>query len=118
VTPEELAQRMVGRHAERRRLDDARAEALSAVLRQEVSELLRGGVIDRAWLIGSLAWGGFGAGSDVDLVVAGLDAADAPALWDRLSERLGARVDLLRIEALDEAFAGRVRAEGRRIDDP
>ena len=38
-----------------------------------------------AWLIGSLAWGGFGERSDVDVVVRGLDWNEAMTLELALS---------------------------------
>ena len=50
-------------------------------LREILSERYDGSVVRelvqppaRVWLIGSLAWGGFGAQSDVDLVLSGVDS--------------------------------------------
>ncbi len=117
ATPENLAQTLVGRHAERRRREEARAETLLTSLRSEVSALVMQGAVERAWLIGSLAWGHFGSGSDVDLVVQGVSEDLAPTLWDELTGRLGAQVDLLRMETLGEAFAERVRSEGIALHD-
>jgi predicted nucleotidyltransferase len=70
---------------------------------------------DRAWLIGSLAWGGFGPRSDVDLVVEGLAAAHRVLLADRLGESTGRSVDLLPFEELPPAFQARVLAEGHDV---
>ncbi len=117
ATPEELARTLVSRHAERRAREEARAEVLLDSLHREVSALKRQGAVERVWLIGSLAWGHFGSGSDVDLVVQGVSEEFVPALWDELTRRLRAPVDLLRIETLDEGFAERVRSEGIALDD-
>lgn len=116
VTPEQLARTLIRRRAEERVRADERAEVLWVRVREATAQLLAEGAISRAWLIGSLAWGAHGRGSDVDLVVEGLDPQAAPLVWDRLSGELGARVDLLRIESLERDFADRVRAEGVPLD--
>jgi predicted nucleotidyltransferase len=115
VTPQELARTLVRRHARDRQAEAIRAEDLRARIRGIVAELLACGAIRRAWLVGSLAWGGFGRRSDVDLVVEGLALEEAPALWDRLTAELAARVDLLRLESLPPRFAERVVKDGEPL---
>lgn len=65
-----------------------------------------------AWLIGSLAWGGFGERSDVDVVVRGLSSDSVSELERSLSEATGVEVDLLDLSSLTEPFRARVLAEG------
>lgn len=115
VRPEELARTLVRRHARKRRQAHARGQALRDELHRLVDDQLAEGRFDRAWLVGSLAWGGFDLSSDVDLVVEGLAEEDAAAFWDRLSCELGARVDLLRLESLPAEFARRVLSEGEPL---
>lgn len=115
VRPEELAALLVAR---RRAAEDAhrrRAAALRRALDEVLAEAASDGAIRRAWLIGSLARGAFGAGSDVDVVVEGLAADRIGTLWGQLSERLGAHVDLLRLEDLPIDFRQRVVDEGTRL---
>lgn len=116
VKPEDLARNLMLRHGIQRRQADERGERLRARLAAAVGDELAAGRFRRAWLVGSLAWGGFDAASDVDLVVEGLAEADAAGLWDRLSTALGAPVDLLRLETLPPGFAQRVVSEGERLD--
>lgn len=66
----------------------------------------------RAWLIGSLAWGGFGERSDIDLVTCGVDGADATRIEDAVTRSVGVSVDLLDFEALPPGFRERVEREG------
>jgi predicted nucleotidyltransferase len=66
----------------------------------------------RAWLIGSLAWGEFAEGSDVDLVVDGLPAEHLWRLETRVAKASGRSVDLLALADLLPDFAERVRSEG------
>ena len=72
-------------------------------------------IVGRAWLIGSLAWGEYGAGSDVDVVVEGVSPQGIDELWARLSRTLGERLDLLRLEELPPSFRARVLSEGIAI---
>lgn len=112
VTPAELAATLIKRQRELREAEESRAEQLKALVIEQIEEARRRGLIQRAWLIGSLAWGTHGAGSDVDVVVEGLDPERAGQLWATLVDRLDCEVDLLRIEELSEDFARRVRTEG------
>ena len=66
----------------------------------------------RAWLIGSLAWGGFGAHSDVDLVLADVDGSRATAIEVAVCKAVGVEVDLLMLQHLPQSFRERVEREG------
>ncbi len=101
---------------------DARAARWSAECARVVSAaraaceaLVRDGVVDAAWLVGSAAWGGWGERSDVDVVVRALDPRDFVAAWDRLGDAAGVHVDLLRIEELADGFRARVERDGVRM---
>jgi predicted nucleotidyltransferase len=99
----------------------ARASALRAAwelrrtdLRERLSRSLRtslpAGV--EARLIGSLAWGGFGEHSDIDLVLRGADSSLASRLELQLTRELEVPVEVLRIEELPASFRERVEREG------
>jgi predicted nucleotidyltransferase len=114
VRPEQLALALV-RRRERASdgdvLDAATVRArLDAVLLASPSRPLR------AWLIGSLAWGGFGAGSDVDVVVEGLDVEATSRLAVHLVRQLPVMPQVLRLEELPPSFATRVLDEGIPLD--
>jgi predicted nucleotidyltransferase len=112
VSSEELVSTLVARKRAERLAFAARSEHLREKARSELEMARLGGLIERAWLIGSLAWGQPGSGSDVDIVVAGLGADQVDALWARLSRALGDQLDLLRLEELPPSFRARVLAEG------
>lgn len=101
----------------RARHDSYKTKALS--LRSRLTPLVAGlyarGTIDRAWLIGSLAWGNFGARSDVDLVVGGLAGEQLTTIWLELSAALDCDLDLLRIEDLPASFRARVERDGVQL---
>lgn len=72
VRPAELAATMRARAEEfARRLQQRRRQTWSAI-ESAARELLRSGEVRRVWVIGSLLHGGFGEGSDADVVVAGV----------------------------------------------
>jgi len=73
ATPEELARTLMARHAARLAGWERRADALRGALSRELASVRGEWSFTRAWLIGTLAWGGFGERSDVDLVLEGLD---------------------------------------------
>lgn len=73
------------------------------------------GIVERAWLIGSAAWGGAHGRSDLDVVVKGLRGLGPGALWDRLSEACDLDVDLLLYEDLGPRFRDRIREEGVEV---
>ncbi len=113
VTPQEAAATL------RQRSADARlaAERRAANLRDRAVALVRGQLPagGRAWLIGSLVWGGFGVRSDVDLVLAQVDGQTATSIEVALCTALGLEVDLLRFESLPAPFRERVEREGLAI---
>lgn len=90
------------------------SERSATVVRERAERVVRGllrpGV--HAWLIGSLAWGGFGERSDVDVVLEGATDREATDLDVALARELRVPADVLRIEELGEPFAERVRREG------
>src|SRR3954468_23952588 len=100
-----------------RELEEAsqRANALRAKA-LEAAQLLRGFGATGVWLFGSLAWGEPHQGSDVDLLVEGVPAANWPDAA-RAVERLlaGASVDAPRSEDSPRQLTDRVRAEGIRL---
>lgn len=100
-----------------------RREALARAARERHADELRAAVIAlvrkqglRGWLIGSLAWGGFGERSDVDLVLEAATSERAIALELELARTLRVPADVLAIEELPSDFAARVRREGIPID--
>jgi uncharacterized protein len=116
VRPEELAAVLVSRYRAQQAEHSFRAQRIRQTMGPALREELAGRWRCRAWLMGSLAHGTFGAGSDVDLVVEGVPVEAAPALWLALEQRLDAPVDLLRLEELAPSFRARVLAEGIPID--
>ena len=116
--PSDLAATLVARRLLARDRDRDRATALRERLHDVTGRLHREGRLDAAWLIGSLAWGGFGERSDVDVVARGVDPARVGAVWADLVDTLDVPVDLLRFEDLPEAFRQRVLTEGKRLDEP
>ena len=116
VRPEELAATLVARYRAQHEEHARRAVRIRAALGPALRAELAGRSGSHAWLMGSLAHGTFGAASDVDVVVEGVPAEAAAALWLALAERLDAPVDLLRLEDLAPAFRARVLAEGIPID--
>lgn len=109
VRPEDLASSLRRRHRLARQHSHDRAQDLRARLKDELERLAKKGHV---WIIGSLASGAFGVRSDVDLVVDDMTPDDACTLWDRLEQRLGVPVDLMRLEDLSPEFRSRVLAEG------
>jgi predicted nucleotidyltransferase len=107
----QAAARMLRERAQRARAarEGRAAEALRRV-EAMVSPLLPEG--GRAWLIGSLAWGGFGERSDIDLVTCGVNGVDATRIEDAVTRSLGVSVDLLELEVLPQGFRQRIEREG------
>ncbi len=68
-----------------------------------------------AWLIGSLAWGGFGEHSDIDVVLRGCSAKTACRVEVALTTALRVAVEVLRFEELPAEFRERVEREGVRL---
>ncbi|HJX54059.1 MAG TPA: nucleotidyltransferase domain-containing protein [Polyangia bacterium] len=94
-----------------------RAEIQAAEARARVVAVVRGLLPPggRAWLIGSLAWGGFGAQSDIDLVLADVDGPQATTIEVAACKAVGVEVDLLMLQHLPRAFGERVEREGLAI---
>jgi predicted nucleotidyltransferase len=86
-------------------------------VRAQVVALVRGQLPAgaRAWLVGSLAWGGFGEHSDVDLVLDGVSGPLATAIEIAVTKVAGVEVDLLAWYALSPSFQSRVQQEGLAI---
>lgn len=115
VSSEELARTLV-RRAEREHFksEENRAFCLRAIA-QTIPELRKELGFGRVWLIGSLAWGGFGIRSDIDLVVEALPSGAALELAEKLGEGTGRCVDVLSFENLSETFQHRVLTMGRDV---
>jgi predicted nucleotidyltransferase len=115
VTPAELAATLLRRAAARRVEDADDAERC----RREVLTLLpslRGELgFRRAWLIGTLAWGGFGVRSDIDVVLEAADADVAHAVAEGLAHATGREVDVLVFETLPRSFQDRIVKDGRDV---
>lgn len=92
-------------------------EAHEQHVRQAVEGIVRALVHapGRAWLVGSLAWGEFGANSDVDLVLSQVDAATAFELERQIARTAGAPVDFLTFEDLPPSFRERILESGVRL---
>jgi len=114
TTPESAALLLGEREAQARRDRERRARDV----RDQVIELVRASLAPgvRAWLIGSLAWGGADERSDVDVVLAGAPPALATRIEVMLAERMRLPSDVLRFEELPESFRARVERDGVRID--
>ena len=98
----------------RARAQRAAQEACAQAVRDRLMQRLRLELSPgaKAWLIGSLAWGGFGEHSDVDLVVAGTDSAAANRLEMVLTRDLAVPVEVLRTEELPASFRERIERDG------
>jgi predicted nucleotidyltransferase len=115
VRPEETVETLKLRSHEQRALWEARVNELRERVLRLTREYLGPG--DRAWLIGSLAWGGFGERSDVDLVVERLSPDCAAELERALADLAGCEPDLLRLAELSPAFRERVLRTGVPVHD-
>jgi predicted nucleotidyltransferase len=113
VTAREAAATLRQRSAEAHK----RAEFQAAEARERVVAVVRGLLPPggRAWLIGSLAWGGFGVRSDVDLVLADVDGPQTTAIEIAVCKAVGVEVDLLMLQHLPRSFCERVEREGLAI---
>ena len=110
VSVEESARAFQERALRARAARERHALEVRAKVEQQVKLLLPPGA--RAWLIGSLAWGGFGERSDVDLVLAGATECEATLLEDAVSRASGVEVDVLQLDELPAPFRRRVELEG------
>ena len=93
---------------------EARRVALRR-LADPAAVLLRACGARRVWVVGSLAWGGLHARSDLDLAVEGLP----PERWSEAREALwdlaGEPVDLIPLEAAAATLRARVLDAGREV---
>lgn len=112
VSPEDLRQTLLARARAGRAADDARRDGAIAAARRVLRAAAEAGQPQVAWLIGSAAWGGFGARSDLDVVVQGLTVRAAIELGDHIAAEAGIAVDVLRWEELPPAFQARVQRHG------
>jgi predicted nucleotidyltransferase len=110
--PEDLAATLVQRARRQRVQDEKRLSRARGAAMVALRECIADGTVARAWLIGSSAWGGAHARSDLDIVVEGASREAVGALWDRVSDACGMDVDLLFLEELAPSFRQRVLAEG------
>ncbi len=115
VAPSELAQSLLARARTRRHRDEQDAHACRERVHFTVPRLRGRFGFGRVWLIGSLAWGGFGERSDVDLVVEHLPAEAASLLADLLADATGRHVDLLLLDSLPASFRRRILDEGTDV---
>lgn len=110
VTAAETAALLRRQTQARRSADRQRAIELRRVVSALVrAELPTGG---RAWLIGTLAWGEFGARSDIDLVLDAVPNETATHIEIAVTRTARAEVDILWLDDLPAAFAARVLADG------
>lgn len=69
----------------------------------------------RAFLFGSLTWGGFDERSDVDVMVFGLSAEAGAELCAHVWDAIGRPVHLVRAETAEARLVARVGAEGEEL---
>lgn len=113
ITPKQTAETLRRCSAEARLQAESHARAARERALAVVKTLLPDGA--RAWLIGSLAWGGFGERSDVDLVLEGVDGRTSTAIEIAVCRAVRAEVDLLTFESLPVSFRAKVEREGIAI---
>ena len=104
---------------ERDRREQLQREQNAARVRGAVEEAVRAHLPQhgRAWLIGSLVWGGYGERSDVDLVLSEVGGAQATEIEEAVARAAGTSVDLLQLEELPSSFRERVEREGCALHD-
>lgn len=110
VSVEQTVATLRARARRQREAQEAHAKVVHDRLMESLRTQLPKGTM--AWLIGSLAWGGFGAHSDVDLVLRGADAAFASRLEVALTRDLQVPVEVMRAEDLPGPFQERIEREG------
>lgn len=115
AAPQDLARTLLRRAAARRDANEAERDACLAAVMRATPVLRRELGLGRVWLIGTLAWGGFGVRSDIDVVVEHADTEAANALAERLGDLTGRAVDVLVLGSLPQTFQARVVSEGLHV---
>jgi predicted nucleotidyltransferase len=110
VSVEQTVATLRARAAAQHAAQQTRARAVRDLLVRAVGAHAPPGA--KVWLIGSLAWGGFGAHSDIDLVVQDVPAHLATRLEVDLLRAVALPVDVMRFEDLSASFRARVVQEG------
>lgn len=88
----------------------ARRERVVPAVRRGVEQARSAGLLTRAWLFGSYAWGAPGERSDIDLLVAdGLDPEHIAAVVGR---DIALDVHVVRLEEAPDSLRERVLREG------
>jgi predicted nucleotidyltransferase len=113
VSVEESAARILQRAQSAREERERNAARVRELVIGRVRAQLPTGT--RAWLIGSLAWGGFGDRSDVDLVLSGVATDVATRIESAIAAAAGVEVDVLYFDELPPDFQRRVEHEGVAI---
>ena len=115
ISPQQAARHMVAR--EQLKVDALERARKTVTGRLElVAEVLRESFgARRVRHFGSLAWGGFHEGSDVDLAVAGVAAQELGHAMAEASRVAGRTVELFCLDELNEDFRLRVVREGREL---
>ena len=112
VSPQEAAATFLQREVAARQKREADGRALRGQVDAWAKAARERGDFERAWLIGSVAWGEVWETSDVDLVVEAMAPGKEGALWADACRVFHRSVDLLELRSLPQAFQTRVLQEG------
>lgn len=115
VVPTDLARTLIRRATARRDADEHERDRCRREFARVIPICRRDLGVERVWLIGSLAWGGFGLRSDIDVVVENAGPEVMNAVAERIGEATGRAVDVLALEALPPSFRKRVLADGVHV---
>lgn len=110
VTPQDTVRTLLHRTAQQQAHDARRALEIRSGLTELVRSRLPRGA--RAWLIGSLAWGGFGTRSDADLVFDAIPDSLVTDVEIAGTEKYGIEIDTLILSELPPSFRERVERDG------
>ncbi len=119
VTPQEAFRTLVARYERREAEARVRAEGLRAAVYKSVPTLAAAACASEVWLFGSLVgppeWAEPHEHSDIDLAVAGLDAAAFGRLAGDLFAALPVPADIVHLERADATLQGRILSHGERV---
>lgn len=115
VAPTDLSRTLVRRASSKRGADEEERDRCRRALALALPAMLRELGFTRAWLIGSLAWGGFGVRSDIDVVVEGAGTDALNAIADAIGSATGRTIDVLAFETLPPSFRERVLSDGIHV---